>query len=597
MAEAKEQKVVELPDFLTVRELSELMGASPIDIIKELMRSGIMASINQQIDFETAAIVASEMGYEPIQLAEEEDGEEQVALPAWRKLYEGEDPSKLIRRPPVVTILGHVDHGKTSLLDKIRSANVQEGEAGGITQHIGAYRVTHDGQQITFLDTPGHEAFTAMRARGAQGADIAILVVAADDGVMPQTREAIAHAKAARVPIVVAMNKMDRSNANPDLVKQQLAEQELIPDEWDGDTLVVPVSALTGDGIDNLLEAILLISEDTTILGNPKSSAAGTVIEAELDRSRGVMTTLLVQNGTLHRGDIIVVGTMYGRIKAMFNEFGEEVKEAGPSTPVSIMGLSEIPEPGTIFEVIDKEKAARKLVEDRQAEESEPTTERRALTLEDLYARFQAGEAKELNLIVKVDVQGSLEPIVNGLDDIAVEDQEGDITVKVIHTDVGNVTESDVMLASASEAIVVGFNVNIDNAAQRRADSEQVEVRMYNVIYKLFEDVEDALTGMLEPVYADKLIGVAEVRQVFKIPRIGNIAGSYVLDGEARRDADARVIRNGKEIHRGRVSALKRFQEDVKEVRTGYECGINVHGFDKFEEGDQIEFVISERVR
>ncbi len=597
MAEAKEQKVVELPDFLTVRELSELMGASPIDIIKELMRSGIMASINQQIDFETAAIVASEMGYETIQAAEEEDTEEQIALPAWRKLYEGEDPSKLIRRPPVVTILGHVDHGKTSLLDKIRSANVQEGEAGGITQHIGAYRVTHEGQQITFLDTPGHEAFTAMRARGAQGADIAILVVAADDGVMPQTREAIAHAKAARVPIVVAMNKMDRSNANPDLVKQQLAEQELIPDEWDGDTLVVPVSALTGDGIDNLLEAVLLVSEDTTIQGNPKSSAAGTVIEAELDRSRGIMTTLLVQNGTLHRGDIIVVGTMYGRIKAMFNEFGEEVKEAGPSTPISIMGLSDIAEPGTLFEVIDKEKAARKLVEGRQSEASEPATERRALTLEDLYARFEAGEAKELNLIVKVDVQGSLEPIVNGLNDIALEDEKGDITVNVIHTDVGNVTESDVMLASASEAIVVGFSVSIDNAAQRRADNEHVEVRLYNVIYKLFEDVEDALTGMLEPVYADKLIGVAEVRQVFRIPRIGNVAGSYVLDGEARREADARIIRKGKEIHRGRVSALKRFQEDVKEVRTGYECGINVHGFDKFEEGDQIEFVISERVR
>ena len=474
---------------------------------------------------------------------------------------------------------------------------MQEGEAGGITQHIGAYQVDRNGRKITFLDTPGHEAFTAMRARGAQGADIAVLVVAADDGVMPQTREAINHARAAGVPIVVALNKIDRQQARPEAVMQQLADEGLVPDEWDGDTLVVPVSAVSGEGLDDLLEAILLVADDSFIKANPAGHTAGTVLESEMDHSRGVMTTLLVQNGTLHRGDTVLAGTAHGRIKAMFDERGEQVEEAGPSTPTLIMGLDEAPPAGTLFEVVKNDKVARELADERRDVEETGGTARTAMTLEELYARFKAGEAKELNLIVKADVQGSLEPIVTSLEKLRVEEDDAELKVNIIHADIGNVTESDIMLASASDAIIVAFGVGVDGAAKRRADSEGIEIRSYDIIYHLIEDVEQALEGLLEPVYEDRAIGTAEVRQVFQIPRAGKVAGSYVREGEIRRGADARVIRDHKIIHEGKISALKRFQEDVREVRTGFECGINVSNFDDFQEGDIIQCTVSERVR
>jgi translation initiation factor IF-2 len=597
MAEAQERKVVEIPDFLTVRELAQLIGASPIEVIKELMSSGIMASINQQIDYDTAAIVVSEMGFEAHPEAAEPEPEEEIGPGApWRRFYEGEKNEDLIQRPPVVTMLGHVDHGKTSLLDKIRMTNVQAGEAGGITQHIGAYQVEHQGRKITFLDTPGHEAFTTIRARGAQGADIAVLVVAADDGVMPQTREAVAHARAARVPILVALNKIDKSNANPEMVKQQLAEIGLVPDEWDGDTLVVSVSAKTGEGLEDLLEAILLVAEETEIFANPKAGAAGTVLETELDRSRGILATLLIQNGVLHVGDVVLAGKAYGRIKAMFDEHGQEVSQATPSTPVRVMGLSDIPPAGILFEVVKNEKVARSLIEERREAERAARGPRPVVSLEELYRQFQAGEAKELNLIIKADAQGSLEPIVSSLERLDVQEDGKQLNVRVLHAETGDITESDVMLASASRAIVIGFGVDADLAARRLADSEGVEIRTYDIIYKLIDDVEQALRGLLEPVYQDVVIGAAEVRQVFRISRVGNIAGCHVREGEARRNAQARVVRDKQVIHEGSVSSLKRFQEDVREVRTGFECGIGLEGFDDFQEGDVIQFYVRERV-
>ncbi len=598
MAETKEHKSVEIPDFLTVRDLAALLEASPIDIIKELMSNGIMASINQQIDFETAAIVAAEMGFEASPVAPEEEAEVAAeAGPAWRQFYADEDPARLIDRAPVVAVLGHVDHGKTSLLDKIRATNVQAGEAGGITQHIGAYQVEHAGRKITFLDTPGHEAFTAMRARGAQGADIAVLVVAADDGVMPQTREAISHARAAQVPIVVALNKIDRDNARTEHVKQQLAEVDLTPQEWDGDTIVVPVSAKTGEGLEDLLEAILLVAEDADIRANPEGHTAGTVLEAELEKSRGVMATLLVQNGTLRRGDVVVVGTTYGRIKAMFNADGQEVESVGPSEPARVMGLNDVPIPGTLFKVVDGEKEARAITQQREEAALAAETRPETISLEDLYARFQAGEAKELNLIIKADVQGSLEPVISSLEQISVEEDGEQLKVHVLHADVGDVSESDVMLASASQAIIVGFQVGVDGAARRRADSEGVEIRLYRIIYKLIEEIEQALEGLLEPVYEDVVIGTAEVRQVFRISKLGRVAGCYIREGEARRNARARVIRDHQVIHQGAVASLKRFQEDVREVRTGFECGVDVDGFSDFQEGDVIQFTVRERIR
>ena len=595
MSENGRNMQIELPASLTVRELAEEIDASPIEVIKTLMANGVMANINQQIDFDTAAIVAAEMGYDatletPEELTEEDTGE----IPLWRQIIADEDPSQLVPRPPVVTILGHVDHGKTTLLDAIRHTNVVGGEAGGITQHIGAYQVVHNGRMITFLDTPGHAAFTAMRARGAQGADIVVLVVAADDGVMPQTREAVSHAKAAKVPLLVALNKMDKANADADRVKQQLAEIGLIPDEWDGDTIIVPMSAKRVEGLDDLLEAILLVADNLEILANPNGRVFGTVIEAEIDRSRGVLATLLVQNGTLRVGDVLVAGMAHGRLRAMFDFRGQRVEEAEPSTPVAVMGLNDVPRAGDVFHLVESDKEARTIVAERiQAREQAETRQSRAVSLEQLFDQIQAGNVRELRLIIKADVQGSLEPIVSSLNEM----DTGDLSINILHAETGNISESDVYLAAASNAIVIGFNVEADSAAQRLAESEGISIRLYNIIYRLTEDVEKALKGLLEPEIKENVIGHAEVRAIFRISRVGNIAGCRVIDGEIRRNAKVRVVRAGEPIFEGEVASLKHHQDDVREVRQGFECGISLKGFDDFEEGDLLESYVLEKVQ
>jgi len=593
MGENGRNKSIELPATITVRELAQTIDASPIEVIKTLMANGVMANINQQIDFDTAAIVASEMGYEatletPADRSEEETGE----IPLWRQLIADEAPEDLIDRPPVVTILGHVDHGKTTLLDAIRHTNVAGGEVGGITQHIGAYQVEHNGRTITFLDTPGHAAFTAMRARGAQGADIVVLVVAADDGVMPQTREAVAHAKAAKVPIIVALNKIDKPNADPERVHRQLAEIGLVPDSWDGDTIVVPISAKRQEGLDDLLEAVLLVADNISIRANPKGRTIGTVIEAEIDRAKGVLATLLVQNGTLQVGDVVVAGTAYGKLRAMFDHLGQRVRQAGPSTPVAVMGLNDVPQAGDLFQVVESDRDARAMVFDRKAAlDIAASSQKSTVTLEELFNRYQAGEVKELRLIVKADVQGSLEPIVSSLKELG----GGEISINILHAETGNIGESDVMLASASKAIVVGFNVEADSAAQRLADAEGISIRLYKIIYRLTEDVEKALKGMLEPEIKESVIGHAEVRAIFRISKIGNVAGCYVQDGEIRRNARLRVLRQGKEIFHGEIASLKHLQDDVREVRSGFECGVTLKGFDSFETGDILECFVLEK--
>lgn len=593
---AQEKNAILIPDFLTVRELAELIEKSPVEVMKKFIANGIMASINQQIDFDTAALIMAEMGFEAVSatvVAEEKKEQERVEATTrkWEQIYAGEKAEDMLPRPPVVTILGHVDHGKTTLLDTVRKANVADGEAGGITQHIGAYRAQHEGRTITFLDTPGHEAFTAMRARGAQGADIAILVVAADDGVMPTTREALNHARAANIPIVVAITKVDKPNANADLVKQQLAELELISDDWDGDTLMVPVDSLSGTGIDDLLEALLLVSDDNSFLANPGGTPRGIVIESEIDRNRGTVVNLLVMNGTLKVGDAILAGTSHGRIRAMFDEKGKQIKEALPSTPVSVLGFNEPPQPGDTFERVKNDKTARTIADERIADAREREKQpQRAFSLEDVFAQFQAGDTKELNLILKVDVNGSLQPIVDSLDELSEKNEEG-IKIRVLASDVGDISENDIMLASASNAIVLGFNVNYGNAARASANVQKVDVRQYNVIYNLLEDIELALNGMLDPKYEARKTGTAEVRQVFRISKVGNIAGCYILEGDIRRNHKARVVRNGKVIiEESPISSLKRFNEDVREVRSGFECGISLDRFNDFEEGDHIEF-------
>jgi translation initiation factor IF-2 len=588
------EKTIELPASITVRELAQSIKSSPIEVIKTLMANGVMANINQQIDFDTAAIVAAEMGYEAtLEAQEQATDEDQGEIPLWRRVIANEPADQVVARPPVVTILGHVDHGKTTLLDAIRHTNVAGGEVGGITQHIGAYQIEHNNRLVTFLDTPGHAAFTAMRARGAQGADIVVLVVAADDGVMPQTREAAAHAKAAHVPIVVAMNKMDRSNADPERVKQQLAEIGLIPDDWDGDTIVVPMSAKRREGLEDLLEAILLVADNMDILANPNGSVIGTVIEAERERAKGVLVTLLVQNGTLSVGDVVMAGTAYGRLRAMFDYRGRKVRKAGPATPVSVMGINDVPQAGDLFRVISSEKEARAIIGERIQQLSQRETIQKApVTLEQLFDRFQAGEERELRLIVKADVQGSLEPIISSLNDL----QGGDIAVNVLHAETGNIGENDIMLASASKAIVVGFNVNADAAARRLAEVEGVSIRLYDIIYRLLEDVEKALKGMLEPVLQETVTGRAEVRAVFRISKLGNIAGCRVTEGEIRRNARARVLRQGSSIHDGEIHSLKHLQDDVREVRQGFECGISLKGFSDFAPGDVIECYTVEKV-
>lgn len=593
MSESGQLKKIVLPVVITVRELAQGMQTSPIDVIKALMSNGVMASINQQIDFDTAAIVAAEMGYEAVVETPVEVEKDLGEVPLWRKVIAHETRDSLVIRPAVVTILGHVDHGKTTLLDAIRNTNVAEGEVGGITQHIGAYQVERNGRLITFLDTPGHAAFTAMRARGAQGADIVVLVVAADDGVMPQTKEAVAHAKAAKVPIIVAMNKIDKPNADPDRLKQQLAEIELVPDDWDGDTMVVPISAKKRLGLEDLLEAILLVADSIEIQANPEGEVIGTVIEAELDRAKGAMATLLVQNGTLETGDVVVVGRAYGRLKALFDHRGRRVRKAGPSTPVSVMGLNEVPQAGDIFRVVPSEREARAAVIASIQEADKAASEKKAhITLEQLFDAYQAGEVRELRLILKVDVQGSLEPIVSSLKELGSEE----IKIQILHAETGNITENDIMLAAASKAIVIGFSVQADAAARRLAETEGVSIRLYDIIYRMVEDVEKALKGMLEPEEREIVIGHADVRAVFRISKLGNIAGCYVTDGELRRNARMRVLRAGQIIAEGDTQSLKHLQEDVREVRQGFECGLSMKSFAEFAVGDRIEAFIREKV-
>lgn len=586
----QEEGTVEIPDFVTVRQLAELLDVSPIDVIKELMSAGVMANINQEIDYETAAIVAQEMGYDPVEEAEAaaEEVEEEGPTPLWERFYAGEEPEDLRPRPPVVTTLGHVDHGKTSLLDVIRKTDVAGGEAGGITQHIGAYQVEHEGQTITFIDTPGHEAFTEMRARGAHTTDIAILVVAADDGVMPQTIEAINHARAARVPIVVALNKMDLQTAQPEKTKQELADHGLLPDDWGGDTLCIPVSAKEKTGLGDLLDAILLVAEASDqIKANPDRPAMGSVLEGRLDRTRGSVATVLVQNGTLHVGDDIVAGLTCGRVRQMIDEHGDPVEEAGPSTPVLILGLSDVPAAGEVFEVVSESCVARDIVSEREDElAASAPGPIRTFSLDDFASRIKAGRAKELNLIVKTDAQGSIDPIISSLEQLGDEE----LKVNVLHAAAGGIGKNDVNLAIASHAIIIGFNVRPDPAARRLAETEGVDIRTYDIIYKLIDEVDQALKGLLEPTFVKVLVGEAVVRDTFTIPDVGTVAGCYIRKGEARRNAMARVVRDGSPLHDGPVSSLKRFAEDVREVRKGYECGVGLSGFNDFQVGDVIQF-------
>ncbi len=600
-----EGRIVEIPAEIPVRELAERLEISPVELLKALIANGIMAGITESIDFDTAAIVAADLGFNlllegavapPVEAAEvvpETTPAEEVGPQVpWYIADEAEED--LSTRPPVVSVLGHVDHGKTSLLDAIRDTKVAAGESGGITQHIGAYTVMRDGQQVTFVDTPGHEAFTAMRARGAQATDIAVIVVAADDGVMPQTREAIDHALAARVPIIVAVNKIDLETSRPQRVMEQMAELDIVPESWGGDTFFVNVSAVSAEGLPELLDAILLVAEDVQPVANPNRPARGIVLEGRIDHQRGVIASLLVQSGSLGTGDMVVIDTGYGRVRAMFDENGARIRTAGPATPVEIMGLSELPQAGARFEVVPNEKLAKQIVASREyaARGEVPQLESVPMSLEELFARAQAGEAKSLHLVVKTDVQGTLDPVVSSLRQLG-----GEINVSILHAATGDITESDINLAAASGAVVLGFRVGPDGRARRAAAAQNVEVREYDVIYKLVEDVADALTGMLEPIYEDQTIGLAEVRAVFRISRVGPVAGCHVRSGTIRRNATARVLRGGEEIAVSTVSSLKRFEEDVREVREGFECGIGLTSFEDFEEGDSLEFFVQERVR
>ncbi|MBI2873347.1 MAG: translation initiation factor IF-2 [Chloroflexi bacterium] len=568
---------VQLPPAISVHALADHLEVSPIEVIKQLMRGGIMANINQVIDFDTAASVCQSFGIHAVR-----EAEQKTKLPTSGVAVE-EDASKLILRPPVVTILGHVDHGKTSLLDAIRKTNVVATEAGGITQRIGAYQAEYNDHRITFLDTPGHEAFTAMRARGARVTDIAVLVVAANDGVMPQTVEAMNHAKAAGVPIVVAINKIDVPGADVERVQRQLSEHGLLIEAWGGDIIAVPVSAKSGEGIKELLESILVVAEVAELKANPERPAVGTVIETRLDKSRGPLATVLVQTGTLRVGDSVVVGVVRGRVKAMLTETGRRLKAATPSTPAELLGLTALPQAGDRLEVIADERAARQTVEER-ARQAE-TTRARGTSLEDVYARLTAGEVKELALILKADVQGSVEAVVNALQHLATEK----LQTKVIHAASGTITESDVLLAVASQAIIIGFNTGIEPGARRLADSEGVDIRVYDVIYRLTEDVHAALTGLIEPTYQEVVEGRAEVRAVFSLGRKGTVAGCYVTEGHFTRSSQVRVLRGGKAVFDGAVASLRRFKDDVREVATGYECGLGLEGFSDVQEGDILE--------
>jgi translation initiation factor IF-2 len=600
VADPRERGPIELPGTITVKELAELLSVNVADIIRELIKSGIFATINQLIDRDTASLVASELGYEVAETVAatngtngtEAEGEGPVLEATKEVLFEEDDPAALQPRAPIVTVMGHVDHGKTSLLDALRSTEVAAAERGGITQHIGASEVVHDGKRVVFLDTPGHEAFTAMRARGARVTDIAIIVVAADDGVMPQTLEAISHAKAAKVPIIIALNKIDKADANPDRVKTELTEAGIVIEEYGGDVPLVPVSARTGDGLDALIEMILLVADLQELKANPGRPAIGTIVEAQLDKNRGPVATVLVQTGTLNVGDIIVVGETFGRVRALENDRGKRVKEAGPATAVVVLGLSEVPEAGDILRVVADEKAARTMVEQRKAQTAAKGGEGSGrATLEDLYSQIQAGQAKELRIILKTDVSGSLGAITHALEQL----DQGEVRLNVIHEAAGDITDNDIMLAAASNAIVVGFSTNITETARRAAEAEGVDVRQYDIIYKLTDDLDAALKGLLEPEVVEVVEGRAEVRQVIRVGKNTQIAGSFVTDGRIIRGG-ARIWRGGKIIATDRIESLRRFRDDVREVQANYECGIGLANFHDLEEGDVIECFTSQTI-
>ena len=577
---------VSIPEEISVGELASRMKKTGAEVVRQLIKLGTMASLSDIIDYETAALVAMEMGCKV---------EKEVSVSVEEMLIDDHEdrPEDLSPRAPVVVVMGHVDHGKTSLLDHIRRAHVAEGEAGGITQHIGAYRIMVHGNPITFLDTPGHEAFTSMRARGAMVTDVAILVVAADDGIMPQTVESINHAKAAEIPIIVAINKMDKPNANPERIKQQLTEYGLVSEEWGGDTIICPISAKTGEGVDNLLEMVLLTAEMRELRANPNRAAKGTVIEARLDKGRGPVMTVLVQNGTLRQGDTIIAGTSVGHVRMMTNDKGEAVQEAGPSVPVSIAGMSEVPLAGDTFNAVDDERMARELVAQRKQENKDATLGvAKKVSLEDLFAQIQQGEIKDFNIIVKADVQGSAEAVKASLEKLSNDE----VRVRVIHSAVGAISESDVMLAATSGALIVGFNIRPDNAARDYAARANVDIRLYRVIYDCINEIEAAMKGMLAPKFKEVVTGHAEVRQTIHVSKVGTVCGSYVLDGKIIRNAKARLLRDNVVIYEGGLASLRRFKDDVKEVAEGYECGISLEKFDDVKEGDVIEAFVMEKI-
>ena len=577
---------VQIPDSIGVGELASRMKKTGAEVVRTLIKNGVMASLSDIIDYDTAALVAMELGCKV---------EREVVVTVEERLIDDhvDAPEDLVPRAPVVVVMGHVDHGKTSLLDYIRKANVAAGEAGGITQHIGAYTVNVKGSPVTFLDTPGHEAFTSMRARGASVTDIAILVVAANDGIMPQTIESINHAKAAKIPIVVAINKMDMPGANPERVKQQLTEYDLVSEEWGGDTIVCPISAKTGEGIDNLLENLVVLAEVLELKANPNRAAKGTVIEARLDRGRGPIMTVLVQNGTLRQGDIIIAGTAVGHVRTMINDKGQRVTEAGPSIPVEIAGMSEVPNAGDVFNAVDDERMARELVEERKEKEKEKTLGvAKKVTLDDLFSRIQQGEIKDFNIIVKADVQGSAEAVKTSLEKLTNEE----VRVKVIHSGVGAISESDVMLAATSNALIVGFNVRPDSAARDYAARANVEIRTYRVIYDCINEIEAAMKGMLAPKFAEQVIAHIEIRQLYKVSKVGTVCGCYVQDGKVQRGCKVRVVRDGIVIFEGEMASLRRFKDDVKEVASGYECGIQIEKFNDEHVGDIIEAYVMKQI-
>ncbi|MGD0861511.1 MAG: translation initiation factor IF-2 [Candidatus Limnocylindrales bacterium] len=594
VADPRERGAIELPASITVKDLADLLGVNPADVIRELIKSGIFANINQGIDRETASLVAEELGYEVAEVAAPRaaanaDGSVLEAAPvsaaAKEQLYVEDEESLLQPRAPIVTVMGHVDHGKTSLLDAIRTTKVAAGERGGITQHIGASEVVKDGRRIVFLDTPGHEAFTAMRARGAKVTDIAVVVVAADDGVMPQTLEAIDHARAARVPIVIALNKMDKPDANPDRVKNGLAEAGVVVEEYGGDVPMVPVSAKARTGLDELLEMINLVADLQELKANPKRPAVGTIVEAELDKGRGPVATALVQTGTLRVGDVIVVGETYGKVRALENALGKRITKAGPSSPAVVLGLADVPQAGDILRVVADEKTARTMVEERKAASAARSEGSGRATLEDLYAQIQAGQTKELRIILKTDVSGSLGAITHALQQLSTDE----VRINVLHEAAGDVTDNDIMLAAASDAIVVAFNTKVTDTARRAAESEKVDVRLYDIIYKLTDDISAALRGMLEPEQVESVEGRAEVRQIFRVGKVAVIAGCYVTDGRIVRGGGARVWRGGKVIVTDKIESLRRFRDDVREVAMNFECGIGLAGSNDLVEGDVIE--------